>query len=359
MLFENLVVDRIILHEVYRRLDDRQPITPAYGNALLHLDADAIAMFRDRIVSAVGSQSQCMEMVIINYAAGSSLEIARDLILAPDDEVFIQHSRRFADKLTEVQISRSLPGGVLIVFKGQAGNPSEKIIGVIKAETHSGFRRTREMQVEFFKDLFLTPQTKLYKIGLFNYGRQGDPILSLDGWGATIYDAQMTSAHRESAAKYFYELFLGCGFPVNAAALTKQFYDGTREFINKINVSDESRADLLTGLYTYLKVDQSPVVELSTFAQNYLTDELKDDYSNFMVHRAFPTIAVAKDTSDLTTQLRRRKLKFSRDVQLSAPPDAFADLVSVRTIEGEPDAVDGGKPVWTQITIKDRVREQE
>jgi len=55
---------------------------------------------------------------------------------------------------------------------------------------------------------------------------------------------------------------------------------------------------------------------------------------------------------------RRRKLTFSRNVQLTAPSDAFDDLVQVRTIEGDPEP-NGQRPTWTEITVRDRIREQE
>ena len=99
----------------------------------------------------------------------------------------------------------------------------------------------------------------------------------------------------------------------------------------------------MTGLYTYLKVDQSSTVELATFSKQYLSDDLKEDYEAYMRSKSFPTNAVSKDTSDILSYLRKRRLKFSRDIQLIAPPDAFADLVRVRSIEGDADS-SGKKP---------------
>lgn len=80
-----------------------------------------------------------------------------------------------------------------------------------------------------------------------------------------------------------------------------------------------------------------------------------------MNRRAFPANAVPKDTSEIQGYLRQRRLRFSRNIQLTAPPDAFQDLVEVREVEGEVVADEpGGKPaIWTQITIRDRIRDQE
>jgi hypothetical protein len=153
--------------------------------------------------------------------------------------------------------------------------------------------------VQYLKDLFLGPQTKLFKIGAFLYDGVTLPAAAPTGWEAVVYDKQMTPKNRDGAANYFYESFLGCTIPVNSAQLTRRFFEETRAFINLIDVPDEKKSDLLTDLYTYLKVDQSPTVEIAAFSNQYLGPELKDDYETFMQGKSFPTNAVSKDTSDI------------------------------------------------------------
>lgn len=357
MLFENLAVDRIVIHEVHRRLDNREPLPPTYGEKLLQLNSDAMTFFRDRVIAAVGSQSQSMQMTIVTPAMqGSAIEISSEVLGANDDEFLLQ-SRKFADRLTAVQTSRGLPGGILVVFRGKVGNPTRGYVGVIKAETHSGFRRTQSMDVQYLKDLFLGPQTKLYKIGIFVNISDKIGGAVTDDWTSTVYDSQMSATTRDGAAQYFYKSFLGCRLPEDGARLTKQFYEVTREFINKVGLPDDKKADLLTSLYTYLKVDQSPTIQTSSYSDKYLSTELKDDYASFMKSKSFPEHSIAKDISHVQGYLKRRKLHFARDIQLSAPPDAFKELINLKTIEGDI-GPDGLKSTWTQITIRDRIREQ-
>jgi 37-kD nucleoid-associated bacterial protein len=296
-------------------------------------------------------------MALLPVQSGCAVEIAGDL-LAANDADFVAQSRKYPDKLTVVQTARNIPGGVIMVFTGEAGNPPRNIVGIVKAETHSGFRHTPTLQVQYLQDLFMGPQTKLFKIGVFLYdGTTPTPALP-GGWEAVVYDKQMTPKNRDGAATYFYESFLGCTLPVNSAHLTRKFFESTREFINSnSSISDETKSDLLTGLYTYLKIDQSSTVEVATFSSQYL-GPLKGDYETFMSNKSFPTIAVSKDTSEIQNYLRKRKLKFSRDLQLVGPPDAFADLVQVRSVQGDTE-IGGERPTWTQITIRDRVRDQE
>lgn len=358
MLFENLTVDRIAIHDVYRRLDDKKAIPPTYGTALISLPQEAMDYFRDRVITAMGNQSQSMEMAIsAPVKADAAVKLSADT-LGCDDAAFLSISKTYADRLTEAQTRRDIPGGVLVVFDGNVGHPARRYVGIIKSETHQGFRHASTTQIQFLKDLFMGPQTKLYKIGIFVCT---DPASSTfpDGWSAHVYDSQMSSANRDGAAHYFYGSFLGCELPTNAAQLTKKFYEQTREFINKIDVPEERKSDLLTGLYTYLKVDQSPTVEISSFAKSYLGDDgLKDAYTAFMNQKSFPGAAVLKDITDIGSKLRRRRLTFSRNVQLTAPSEAFEDLVEVRSIV-PPGSPEGAPATWTQITIHDRIRGQE
>jgi hypothetical protein len=139
MFFENLTVGRLIIHEVHRRLDDRQPVLPTYGQQILSLSPEAMDFFRERIVAAMGSNSQSMQMSIAPVLPGCAVEIARDL-LAADDAAFVVQSRRYPDKLTSVQTGRNIPGGVVVVFTGAAG--THDTIYKPKVDATSKMKRT-------------------------------------------------------------------------------------------------------------------------------------------------------------------------------------------------------------------------
>ena len=167
------------------------------------------------------------------------------------------------------------------------------MVGIIKAEPHTGFMRQISkgvMSLRFLKDLILTPQTKLYKLAILV---ETDPDAALigpapSGWSVFVYDNAMVSSNRQAAAKYFYELFLGCEIPQNSALQTKKFYDLTKDFVRKLDIPPEDKSDILTGLYTHLKVDQSPSVEVGGFANSYLpTAPMRDAYHAHWHNRIF------------------------------------------------------------------------
>jgi hypothetical protein len=354
MPFENLVVARVVLHEVFKRRHDGALVPPHYGAQLIALSPDALEMFKERVVDAMGAVSQSMEMEIAEAGPESAVALASSLVGTPD-ATFVAESVKFADKLANAQLAKNLPGGKMVVFSGTIGASPRPFVAVIKAEKQSGFRE-RGTALEFFTDLFLTPASKLYKIGFFVQMTAGQALPQ--GWTAYVYDNQMTTQNREGAAKYFFGTFLGCRIPQNSAHLTRVFFDHTRTFIRALPVEPEVKDDLLTSLYTYLKVDQTPTIQVNNFSTAYLPTEARDDYTNFMQGKNFPLNAVQKDISEVGSQLRKRRVRFSGSIELSAPPESFKDLISMETVAAD-GAAPGQPTQWTIITIKDRIQTQE
>lgn len=353
MTLENLILSRVCLHEVHRRADDKTIVPPTYANGLLNLPPLAKSAFVSRVIAAFKSSAQCMEMAIRSYGADSVIAIGLDLLDADDAEFALQ-SRRLADGLAGAQGSRQIPGGLVVAFDGTVGYPSRPFFGVMKAELHEGFLKTRDLQATFVSDLFLSPKTKLYKIGIFiSDGVDPRPALP-DGWIATVYDSAMTAAHRENAALYFHGQFLGLELPENSAQKVRQFFEQTKEFIRSVDVSEEQRVDLYNSLYIYLKMDRSPTVQVSQFADAYLPDQVGTQYIAHMREQRFPERAIEKDLSEVSGSLKLRKFRFANKITLSGPPEAISQLVQVEAVEAAE-----GQGKWTRITVRGPIEGQE
>jgi hypothetical protein len=140
MDFQNLSITRVIIHRVFKRQADRQIVTPVYGSALAQLAAEEISALQDRILAALGSgaNSMQMQMQIVSCGQGSALHLARQLV-DHDEPLFVSESQQMATLLAHSQGSVNIPGGILVVFAGTANYPPKRIIGAIKAEPHAGF----------------------------------------------------------------------------------------------------------------------------------------------------------------------------------------------------------------------------
>lgn len=361
IIFENLSISRVTIHEIFQIEETGKIVTPIYGESLVELDQESIDALRERILAAMGSASKSVQMDIIHSDAGSLFKNAVDLVDG-DDNNFLTTSKLVADKLVSAQSRRNLPGGILITFDGLVGDPEKRIVGFIKAETHTGFTKDLAPQgglrLKFLKNLILTPQTKLYKIGVFAEEIRGVEKIE-KGWSAYVYDDLINGGDKSSAAIYFYEKFLGCGFPDSSARLTKKFFDLTRSFINGLPIDDGQKYNLHNGLISYLKHVQSPTIQVAEFSKAYIPmPSDRDLYGGYMKESDFPTTAFTKDLSDLMTELRERKIHFHNNIKLTAPADKFQEYVVIESVDGGFEE-DGTVRKWTKITIKDKIRNQQ
>jgi hypothetical protein len=347
MLLENLQVQRVIVHEVFRLRDDRTAAPPNMASAVTELEDVARDYFVERIVAVMGSSAHCMDMAFANPIQPTMVASRVHELVAATDTAFVQLTGLVAQMLANAQSSRAIPGGMVIAFSGTVGAENSAVFGVLKSELHSSFLQNRG-QIQLLERLFLGPQTKLFKVGVFKR-LGGVDLPAPSGWAAAVFDSQMTGGNRDSAAYYFYNDFLGLAFPDNAAYSTRRFFEATRAFINSLDVDDETKADLSSGLYTYLKVDQSQTIHPSSFATQFLDPDLHDGFRRHLEREQISDTATAKDTSEIQQLLRRRKVSFRGNIQLVAPSDAFGDLIDIETI----DAPGGDGRKWTRITVHD------
>lgn len=365
MSFENLTIGRLIIHEVFARGADKALVQPNYGAQLLELPQDARDALQARITNALGKSSHGVEMSIRDTGIDSTWWKAKEIVETQGNDIqFVNLSQSIASKLAVAQTNRTIPGGIVVLIEGTCGNPAKSFMCVIKAEPHGGFTKRQadgHLTLEYIKDLILTPQAKLYKIGAFLRTDQAAATAQkpTNGWKAFLFDDLITKGNKLSAAQYFYEGFLGLEFPSNSAFQTKQFHALTKDFIRNANVDSEKKIDLLNALITYLKTDQSATIQVDMFSQNYLGDAgLQDAYMAYMGQKNFPTSAIHKDLSEVQSHLRVRKLTFSHDIKLTAPSDQFENYVLIESIDGDAD-VYGHVPKWTRITVRDHIRDQE
>ncbi len=351
--FANLSIEKIIIHQIFKRDEKREVVEPRYNNEFTDLDASGLDELQNRIIKALGSDSYSIEMEISDFSQTSTFQSVAKLIRCSDDE-FIETSKHLALKLAQSQTTRRIPGGVVVVFKGKVGENPKNYIGIIKAEKHGGFQLTEldaKLLLEYLSNLLLTPQQKLYKISMFIEIDEPDQSINRrpDEFKAYVFDHNMNKSETKDAALYFYETFLGCAISPTNKKLTKDFYLETRNFINSLNIDDETKVDLNYALYSYLKVSQSANIQVSEFAEQYLDGDHKDEYINFMQSKEFPTNAIPKDMTYLKNKLKRRKINFTSDVTITAPSENFKELVKI--VESE--------EMTTVVKIRGRIGAQD
>ena len=331
--------NEIVMHEVFVRENDREVKTPSFADGFESLDPEAMEALQERLTTVLAPGGKVLEMAIAQSGPESFVTLAEQL-MGDADKTFLERSRNVANKLAQAQTARRIPGGMVIVFSGVAGVPGIPYIGVIKAETQAGFRRTIQgprTVIEFLNNIFLTQSTRLYKVAML---LRSDALAETpDGWRAFIFDANMSQADREKAALYFYETFLGCAFPKDGAYETRRFFDLTKEFVKKSPLPPEQKRNIVDGLFVFVRDEQAATFTADQFSQRLLPLALRDPYAEFLQSSKLRQTAINRDLSDMGSRLKRRVYKFGGDIALSGPAKALAEDVSIREVKGEDGSV--------------------
>jgi hypothetical protein len=364
MQLPNLKVDRIIIHQIYRRDQDGNKVIATQSHEYTLFAQEAMETFIKRIKDALGEGSKAIPMEIVNQDP-SDLPSLIDNMIDQDNDSFAVSSFDIAKKLNNVQLSRSIPGGIIVVFCGNYGSQLKKFLGIIKAEVHSGYEKevnekTKEISLKFVEELLLTPGTRLYKTaGFFEKNGYDENSTDLnDKFAIMVSDYQIGKTDGKAAAHYFYSDFLGCGYPQTSARTTQQFYESTSSFISKLNVTEAEKSDLFNALTTYLKVKTSSTIGASDFGEEYFDLDTQDEYTEFVEEAGLPTTAFTKDLEHIESKLKFRKVNFRSNIKIIAPSEAFKELVTIERVEGDKDET-GTPAEWTKVIIKDKITKQE
>lgn len=353
---ENLNIDNIIIHQIFEKDIYKNIKEPIYNNQFTTLDITGLSVLEQRITDALSNNSHSMPMEIVDINPNSTFSYVTKGIKV-NDTMFIDISKEMTYKLALSQTSRRIPGGIVVIMRGTVGVSNRPFLGILKAEIQQGFminQSNSQLLLNYVSNLLLTPQQKFYKIGFFINVEEcdiDDPLENqLEKYLCYVYDNNIRNTSIDEAAQYFYGTFLGCTFLKSNKQLTKQFYVSAKDFINRCDsLSDEEKLELNYALYTYLKVDQNNIVNVDDFATSYLKQDLLDSFRSYMLEKEVPLHAIEKDISLLDKTLKKRKIKFSSDVSISAPSAGFNELINIAGKDGE----------WTLIKIKGNIENQE
>ncbi|MFT6599273.1 MAG: hypothetical protein ACJATD_000104 [Alloalcanivorax sp.] len=357
-----LSIDRIAIHQIFRRDQNGDLVTPERSHDFTLFDDSAMDAFKSRVVDALGDGSNAVSMEIENEDDDGLPALMSKMINSKDKD-FLDGSYEVAKKLARAQNRKNIPGGIVVVFSGRSGVPHKRFVGIIKAEIYTGYEKhkdekTKKISLKYVEELLLTPGTRLYKTAAFiDSGDSGDFELNAS-FKVLVSDHQINQADGKAAARYFYSGFLGLKYPDTSARKTKLFYDTAKEFIGGMDVSSEDRYDLMNALNTYMKVDKGETISCSDFSKTYFDVDTQDLFKEFMVDSGVPEASFIKDIEHISSVLKMRKMNFGGNIKITAPPDAFKKSVTVETVKGEPDT-SGDSPDWTRLTIKQRLINQE
>jgi hypothetical protein len=347
----------MICHEIEAKQTGREHATVLRDNNLLDVDDSVQNLIKERLAKAAENPTKAFTLQIEDYVGGSCFTYCSTMKGQPND-VFIKNSQEIANLLAQCQTKNSIPGGNLIIIEA-LDKYDKAVYLIVKAELQAALRyepQNNSGKINYFDDLFLSGEKKLYKFGIF-YERSevekpefDDLNYPNDHWGAFLYDASFNPDSKP--AEYFYQDFLGFDISNNGKIQSKRFYTSTESFVKANVESAKEKEDLLKVLKSeFLNEDLAEErITPDDFAELYFhDDEVKDLYKNEVVQYLPQTIE--KDPSLIKSRIKKKKLVFPNSITIAGPDNTFDLNVKVVADDEELSELELNSPDYTLIKV--------
>jgi hypothetical protein len=275
-------------------------------------------------------------------------------LLDADDTKFVDASKHLARSLSNAQTAGPIKSGSAIFVQGtcSADGEQSRFIAIIKADSDQALYKRIDgdnITLTYVNDMLLGESQRLLKIAFFieesepDNGEEHDGVIQRqpEEFSVKVFDHLMQTSGDGDAAAYFYSTFLKCQLSHNASRQTKQFYEVVNEFIDQLVVPQAEKVELRGDLIAYLRGNRA-TLEPRAFAQDVFPQAQQDAFVRKCRDSGI-TQAISKDLDLLKGKLRRQSVKFTSNVTLYAPPDAFRESVKILGT-----SADG----WTELKIR-------
>jgi hypothetical protein len=325
-----LSIERIIVHHIPPRADDKTFVAPTCANTLVALAKPGIDMFAKRISQALGHHSHGIQAQFHNTGAQSFFANSVDM-MEGDDAQFIASSAIVANDLTRAQQSKNLSASKLIVISGHTSKSKFPFSAVIKSELQDGLTEISSQGktvIDYLTDIFFAESQKLYKIGFVQKTSKLGTKTAPEHFAVHLFDHLMTGTETRSAAFYFHSEFLGTDVAASDRHRTREFFDKTQEFLQSQPIPTADKIALGEALRAELRSNKQ-TISVKGFSDDHLEPAMQSKYLEFMKKACINMHAITKDTEYIKSRLKRRqKIVFTSGVMISTPADKMS-LVSI------------------------------
>ena len=316
----------VIIHEILRqkRGNDKEP--PIYSEIESNLNEDSKKFLRNKLINSIGSKNA--HGISFDDDSESPVPEIIKKILSSDleSDEFITLSKQISEHLNNTQSGINSAGFIIILY---GFNESKKVIGILKLEKQEGAQLKQSQidgkntfEIMNIKDLILSKNTKLFKIGVFY--KESD-----DSYGGTICDNQLTT--KGNVADFFLRGFLGCKLNADYAIETKNFFNHSIDFF-KNNIEDPLiQNQYKLHLQSYVS-SQSRIINTRTFATTYLNTEDRTNYEKYLDEKHIP-IKILKDTTYIELDIKKHLYEFENGIRIIGTNNDFEENVKLRSLE--------------------------
>lgn len=336
-----LKLDSVIVHEVPARLVQQGGQGPTLSEIESPLDQSLKNYFREKIITSLERAAFDVDL------DEDSTSPVPQLVLAnlSGSETLVDVSRDMANHLFGCQTGVNSSG---LLAVAQASVQGQLALAILKLEKEEGVRvlqgthrGRRTFNMEHIRQLMLTEQTRVFKVGLFL--QEGDSLASID---AAVSDKQRGYQPSTEIADFFLKKFLGCRLREEPEVVTKRFFQVAQDFVNTQISDPASRGRYEIALLASLS-SEAPSLDPTAFACDYLLGRHRRAFVDSLADAGAPTRIFTKDIALIEHQLQRIQMNFESGVVVVAPPETFDNEVKMESL-------DDGK---TRLQIEDRMKD--
>jgi len=318
----NSTFENVIIHRVYEKRRDEEQADCTLATSTVVLNDEVEYELKDRINNAFGTAARSFELKISKVEEGTFFDYSTQII-SNENVDFIHVSQLIAVRLAASHFHSSIPGGYLLIIDGHADN--KKFVIAIKAELHTAFASKNDEEgrahLELIKDIFLSPASKFYKVGLIYESDNTEFDYPNRDYSCMLYDDQFRPG--QNPAEYFYDAFLGFSINDNDKLKTRKFFDEFTDFVMN-NISDFSlKDDILTAFRSTLRTDTTGIVNPEAIGDQYFSDDtdiMSQFSSRVLINYPHP---FTKNTTLVDFKLKRKSVKFPFSIKIAGPEDVF------------------------------------
>lgn len=321
---ENLQISHLAIHQIIKDADTSNT-TEKFGTNLITLTDEIKEILIRRLSLVLGANSNAIQMECDPLEQDSAYaKIIETLDTKSDSEVF-SCSKELLSILAASSTHRKTPGGPVFVVKGTTTTLNRPFVAIIKAEFSSGFQignlkgRTK---LQVIKDVFLTKEQKLYKVGFLTLA---NPELEIEKkYGqenliSFIFDVNTLATFSRDYASYFYKKFLGLKFRDTDERYTEKFFIHTKTYCLKKIEDKDLQYIHLNRLYVYLTSPRRSVVNVNTYIQENFDTQFRDAFRVHIANVDLPLTSFPLNTRFINSELSKRTFVFVNDNKVKIP----------------------------------------
>ncbi len=342
---QQLSITKIVVHHIPSRDDERKPITPHGGDALVEVTGSAIDMFVRRITKALGSRSHGLKADVRDAEVSSVFQNACEMMDCGDAR-FIELAQKCANQLAAAQATRPMDPCKLITITGEVSALQRKYVAFIKADLQDALaekKQSHKKTLDHLRDIFMTESQRLYKIGLIQrtvaIAPQKNSLYDSEHHAIYLFDHLLNGMETRQAAYYFYSQFIGADLAMSDKRLTRDFYEKTKDFIKSQNFTPAKKIEYVEALRSELRSNEQ-TISVRHFSEKHIPKNSQAAYETFMAKANFPQHAITKDVEYVREKLKRRqKITFSTGVQITTPANQIS-LITMKEQTAEKTVVE-------------------